>query len=69
MRERVSREDIIKFLIQDIIKCFEQRYGDMMDKVHEDAHNKVKETTGCYKTFVKSSAAKFDQTKLSMLKK
>ena len=69
MRERVSREDIIKFLIQDIIKCFEQRYGDMMDKVHEDAYNKVKETTGCYKTFVKSSAAKFDQTKLAMLKK
>ena len=45
MQERVSREVIIKSLIQDIIKCFEQRHGDMMDKVHEDANNTVKETT------------------------
>ena len=45
MQERVSREVIIKSLIQDIIKCFEQRYGDMMGKVHEDANNTVKETT------------------------
>ena len=32
MSERVSR---VSCLIQDIIECFEQRYGDLMDEVHE----------------------------------
>ena len=32
-------------LIQDIIKCFEQRYGDLVDEAHRDATNMVKETT------------------------
>ena len=32
-------------LIHDIIKCFEQRYGDLLDEAHIDATNTVKETT------------------------
>ena len=47
-------------IIQYIIKCFEQRNGDLMDEVDEDATNTAKETTGgCYDTFVKFSTAKF----------
>ena len=42
MSERVSR---VSCLIQDIIECFEQRYGDLMDEVHEDATSTVKKTT------------------------
>ena len=56
----------VSCLIQDVIKCFEQRYDDLMDKVHEDATNKSKKllkVTGCYHTLAKSSTAKFGQTK------
>ena len=36
-------------IIQYIIKCSEQRNGDLMDEVDEDATNTAKETTeGCY---------------------
>ena len=49
-------------IIQYIIKCSEQRNGDLMDEVDEDATNTAKETTeGCYHTFVKFSTAKFSQ--------
>ena len=43
MWERVSREERVMFH-SDIIKCFEQRYGDLMDEAHKGATNTVKET-------------------------
>ena len=30
---------------QYILKCFEQRYGDLMDEADKDATNTIKETT------------------------
>ena len=46
MRERVSREECAMFNpYSKIIKCFEERYGDLMEEVYEDATNTVKETT------------------------
>ena len=54
-------------LMQDIIKCFEKRYGDLMNEAHEDATNTVKETTEGDSLYHKF--AKFGQTKLAMSKK
>ena len=34
----------MSYLIQDIIKCFEERYGDLANKADEDATNTVKKT-------------------------
>ena len=43
-REKEYLERNASCLIQDI-KCFEQRYGDLMDEAHKDATNTAKETT------------------------
>ena len=53
-REGEYLERNVSCLIQDIIKCFEQVCGDLMDEAHEDATNTVKETakvTVYYHTF------------------
>ena len=44
-REKEHLERNVSCLIQDVIKCFEQRYGDLMDEAHKDSTNTVKETT------------------------
>ena len=44
-REKEYLERNVSFLIQDIIKYFEQRYGNLMDEAHKDDTNTVKETT------------------------
>ena len=43
--EKQYLERNVPCLIHDIIKCFEQRYGDLLDEAHIDATNTVKETT------------------------
>ena len=43
--EKEYLERNVLCLIQDTIKCFKQRYGDLMDEANEDATNTGKETT------------------------
>ena len=42
-KEHILRN--VSCVIQDIVKCFDQRYGDLMEEAKEDATNKVKETS------------------------
>ena len=43
--EKEYLERNVSCLIQEITKCFEQRYSDLMNKAYEDTTNTVKETT------------------------
>ena len=44
--EKEYLEKNVSCIIQDIIKCFEQRYGDLIDEADKYASNTVKETIG-----------------------